>query len=104
MPDPDQAYVEWARAAAVAERGTAEILRDCTESAVEKAFDDVGLLYAPAFGAIVAAGRFIRAISNPDDGRHVTEQWAMAYLRGALRDANGPVKDDGTPMERATDG
>ena len=61
-----------------------------------------GLIVASQFGGLVQMGRYIRAMSNPDH-RHVSEQYAMAYLRGALRGLDYAVHDNGQPMERATD-
>jgi hypothetical protein len=52
-------------------------------------------------GALVAIGDYLRTLSGADN--HVSEQWAMATLRGALRGAEGPIHYDGSPFIQATD-
>lgn len=59
------------------------------------------LTVAAGHGALVAIGGYLRALSGHDN--HVSEQWAMAQLRGALRGAEGPIHDDGRPFIQATD-
>lgn len=59
------------------------------------------LTVAAGHGALVAIGSYLRTLSGPDN--HVSEQWAMATLRGALRGAEGPIHDDGRPFTQAID-
>lgn len=59
------------------------------------------LTVAAGHGALVAIGGYLRALSG--NNNHVSEQWAMATLRGALRGADGPIHDDGRPFTQATD-
>lgn len=59
------------------------------------------LTVAAGHGALVAIGGYLRALSGPNN--HVSEQWAMATLRGALRGAEGPVHDDGRAFVQAGD-
>ena len=57
---------------------------------------------AMGFGALKAVGEYLRVVANPD-GIAVLEQNAMAYLRGALRGADGPILDNGKPFIGASD-
>ncbi len=57
---------------------------------------------AVGYGALKAVGEYLRVISNPA-GAGVLEQNAIAYLRGALREAGGPILDNGQPFTGAND-
>ncbi len=57
---------------------------------------------ALGFGAVKAIGEYLRAIANPS-GIAVLEQNALAYLRGAIRGEEGPVRDNGQPFTGASD-
>ena len=82
------------------------------EKAVRKALAPLGikltkarhatrLEVAAAHGALVAIGGYLRALAG--DNARVTEQWALAIVRGAIRGAEQPVHDDGRPFVQASD-
>ncbi|MBC9179581.1 hypothetical protein [Pseudoroseomonas ludipueritiae] len=48
-----------------------------------------------ALGGIVALGDFLRALREDGKAMDLTEEYALAVLRGALRGEEGPVYEDG---------
>jgi hypothetical protein len=50
--------------------------------------------------AIIEGGRLLHAITTNQD---VAERIAFAYLRGAIRGLDHPIKEDGTPYTGAFD-
>lgn len=60
------------------------------------------LLMAFGFGGIAAAAEFLAGMTKPT-GKAAIEQWAIGYVRAAIRGEKGPVHDDGRPMTGAFD-
>jgi len=60
------------------------------------------LLMAFGFGAISAATEFLAGISKKE-GHAAIEQWAIGYVRAAMRGEKKAVHEDGRPMETAFD-
>nr|WP_294566982.1 hypothetical protein [uncultured Rhodopila sp.] len=91
----------WAKAAADGERSMKQTLIFLSGRILSRKGANA-LIHAAAIGCLVELGRYIAAMANPA-GCHIAEQYAMAHLRGALRGASGPINDNGTSWERATD-
>ncbi len=53
--------------------------------------------FIASFGMVRAVGDFVRANTDPSKITQA-ELIAIAYLRGAIRDAGGPVHEDGRPF------
>jgi hypothetical protein len=105
MPDVPPGFIypserQWQSAG---ERGEHAVRRALAKLGISltKSGTNATLAVAVGHGALVAIGGYLRVLSGPDN--HVAEQWAMATLRGALRGAEGPVRDDGQPFTMATD-
>lgn len=95
MADPDEAA--WQAAGETGNRLVRDVLAQ-----YGLANPNAELLLATGFGALTAAVEFLVALSNSENST-VLEQWALAYARGAIRGTNGPIHDDGRPMQRAHD-
>lgn len=90
----------WQRAGERGERAVRSALATLVIR-MAKPGENAALTIASGYGALVAIGGYLRALSGPDN--HVAEQLAMATLRGALRGAEGPIHDDGRPFVQASD-
>lgn len=91
---------EWDRCGELGDRATRSALATAAISLGRNAPAAAPL--AVGLGAVKAIGEYLRHISRPE-GAHVLEQNAMAYLRGALRGADGPILDSGQPFTGASD-
>jgi hypothetical protein len=56
---------------------------------------------AVAFGAVAAVANAARAC-GASSGHAVLEEYLVAYVRGAMRGADGPAHEDGRPYEGTT--
>ena len=92
--------VEWQAYALNGQRVTQTALAMETATLIGHAPCDAPL--AIGFGALCAVGEYLRVASDPN-GVAVLEQMALAYLRGAIRGADGPVRDNGQPFTGALD-
>ena len=57
---------------------------------------------AICMGALTEVAMTLEAIVR-ETGAQAMERYALAYVRGALRDAGGPIHDDGRPFVRIDD-
>lgn len=82
------------------ERGDKSVRDAITECGLT-IFGETGsneLMLAVGFGGLVAAADFLVAMSK-EGGRAILEEWAMGYVRGVMRGAEGPVHESGAAME-----
>lgn len=88
---------EWAACAEAAENAvrialSAALLPFCSDQ------HHRGTPVAGLFAAISAVTQIARGLGEPH-GYPIVEEYLVAYVRGGMRGAEGPIHDDGRPYE-----
>ncbi len=87
----------WDQAGNAADAAVRKVLGPLAQKHIKRTGEGA-MVHAVALGGIKAAGELLRASTIPE-GRVLLEEMAVAYLRGALRGAGGPIHEDGREWE-----
>lgn len=104
MSDIPERYIhpserEWDKVASEAEKAVIKVCNQILDVMQQHKMNPA-LGVAMALGALGGAAQVCRLISN-QDSIHIMEQYALATVRGVIRDADFPIQDNGEPFERA---